>query len=130
MIKTFKQFESVQVDFGAIMDDIRKEFSKEFIDTYIYEHFAEYCDVEDMEEEGYEDEVKYYKEMGAGGNGIEYDLLNMMWEHIKDKYDINLSDKKYDDLTYDLNYYIKENFPYFYFVDYRKKNDLTKNWDL
>lgn len=130
MIKTFRQFESVQVDFKSIMDDIRKEFNKEFIDTYIYDHFSEYCDSEEMEEDGYDDEAKYYRETGSGGNGIEYDLLNLMWEHIKKKYGINLSDKKYDDLTYDLDYYIKENFPSFYFVDYRKGNELTKNWDL
>ena len=130
MIKTFKQFESAQPDFKKIMDDIRKEFSEEFINNYIYQNFSEYCGIEEMEDNGYDDEAKYYREMGAGGNGLEHDMLNLMWEHIKEKYGINLSGNEYEDLRYDLDYYIKEYFPYYYFVDYRKKNDLTINWDL
>jgi hypothetical protein len=129
MIKTFKQFESVE-NLTEIMEDVKNEFNLEYINMYIINHFQDYCDDEEMEENGYEDPVKFYKEMGAGGNGIEYDLLDEMWNYVKEKYGIDLADKKYDDLTYDMNYYIKEHFPYFYFVDYRKKNDLTKNWDL
>ena len=128
MIKNFIQFESqdMSINIEDVMTDVKNHFNEQFINLYIMEHYSEYCDDEEAEEAGYDDQATYYKEEGAGGNGIEYDLINEIWEYVAEKYDINLSENKYDDLGYMVDYYIKESFPYFYFVDYRKETDVQK----
>ncbi len=138
MIKNFKQFESQETpDVDVIMTDVKNHFDVKFIDFYIMEHYSDYCDEEEMEEAGYDDQVAYYKTEGAGGNGIEYDLINDIWEYIKEKYEINLSENKYEDIRYAIDYHIKDFFPNFYFVDYRKETETQKmmkslgnNWNL
>ena len=133
-IMNFKQFESKyeslsdiesNPEFDKIMEDIRIYFKPWFIDEYITYNFDDYCDQFDMEEEGYDDMVKYYKNEG-GGNGIEYDLIQQMWDYIKEKYNIDLSDVKYINLKYSLDYYIKENFPYFQIKDYRLETSYDR----
>lgn len=127
MIRNFEQFGN---DINNILKDIKEKYNEDYINQYIQENFYEYCDDEEMEEHGYDDQVSYYKEMGAGGNGIEYDLIQQIWDYIKDKYNVDLGDKQYNDLRYSIEYHIKDFFPYFEVIDYRKKNDLTSNWDL
>ena len=127
MIKSFGQFESAQSEeFTDVMGDIKNHFNGDYINMYILDNFNNYCDEEDMEETNYDDPIKYYKEEGAGGNGIEYDLIDKMWKYLKEKHNIDLSEDKYEDLRYSIDYYIKDNFPYFYFVDYRKESDYDK----
>ena len=128
MIKNFRQFESqdTSINIEDVMTDVKNEFNEQFINLYIMEHYSEYCDDEEAEEAGYDDQATYYKEEGAGGNGIEYDLINEIWEYIAEKHNINLSENKYEDLKYMIDYYIKEFFPHFYFVDYRKETDVQK----
>lgn len=120
-------------NFDIIMNDLKNHFDKEYISQHIYNNFAEYGDDEEMEEAGYTDQLEYYKDM-VGGNGLEVDLINEMWEYLKEK-GIDLTDEKYEDLRYEIEYYIQEHFPNYYFVDYRKKSDyqklmdsLDKNW--
>ena len=136
IIKKFQLFESkkegIKEQTEKIMKDISNEFDGEYIEQYVLDNFANYCDMEDMEEEGYDDPYKYYTELGAGGNGIENDLINDMWEYIKENYDIDLSNDDYTDLRYALEYYIKEYFPHYYFKDYRIKSNFDKlldDWD-
>lgn len=134
MIKKFNQFNLIEEskEFKNIMDDIKKEFNEDYIKMYIVNNYHNYIDDEDVEESDYDDPVEYYIQEGAGGNGIENDLINLIWEYVKDKYNIDLSDNKYEDLRYDIEYYMQEIFPHYYFVDYRKDTDfnkLSKNWD-
>jgi hypothetical protein len=111
-----------------IMNIIKKEFDEFFMKQYVYDNFLNYCDEEEMEEAGYDDYYSYYTEEGAGGNGLEYDILELMWKYIKEKFNIDLSEdsKENEDLRYDLDYYIKSFFPYYEVKDYRKENDIDK----
>jgi hypothetical protein len=128
MIKKFKEFESVEPkeDFSEIINSIKTNFNEDYINQFIMEHFYDYCDDEEMIEAGYDDQAKYCRETGASGNGIEGDLITEMWDYLKDAFNINLSDNKYEDIKYALDYHIKDFFPYYYFVDYRKETNYQK----
>ena len=111
-----------------ILKAIKKEFNKDYIKSYVYNNYSGYVDEEEMEEAGYDDMYEYYTEEGAGGNGLEYDLIEEMRIWAEEKFKIK-DLIEIEDFRYGLDYYIKEFFPYWYFVDYRIKSDVDKLMD-
>ena len=111
-----------------ILEAVKQEFDAEYIKNYVYTNADNYIDEEDMKEAGYEDVYEYYTNKGAGGNGLEYDLIGEMTDWAEEKFKTKDLVEN-EDFRYGLDYYIKEFFPYWYFVDYRIKSDIDKLMD-
>jgi len=115
-------------DIDKILKAIKKEFDEDYIKSYVYNNYSGYVDEEEMEEAGYDDMYEYYTEEGAGGNGLEYDLIEEMRIWAEEKFKIK-DLVGVEDFRYGLDYYIKEFFPYWYFVDYRIKSGVDNLMD-
>lgn len=102
-----------------IFNEIKEKYNVQFIEQYIIDNFNQYCDEQDMIDEGYTDKVLYYKEIQSGNNWLEYDIIQNIWDYVKLKYNINLLYKEHENLKYSIEYYIKDIFPNFELVDYR-----------
>lgn len=74
-----------------------------------------------MEESGYTDEVKYYKEF-SDIEDIEDAIIEEIWEYVVDKYGIDFDTAEYEDLKFLIYYYIQENFPFYNVSDFRYGN--------
>ena len=115
-------------DAFKILEKVKEEFNEEYIRYYVNNNYADYLEEEELEEfenSEYENIFDYYALEGIGGNGFEGDLTNMMGEWVEENFEID-GDKLWDneDFRYGIDYYMLEHFPTYYFVDYRKKNDL------
>jgi len=116
------------MDIDKILKAIKKEFNEDYIKSYVYNNSSGYVDEEEMEVAGYDDMYEYYTEEGAGGNGLEYDLIEEMRIWAEEKFKIK-DLVGVEDFRYGLDYYIKEFFPYWYFVDYRIKSGVDNLMD-
>lgn len=115
-------------DAFKILEEVKKEFNLEFIKFYIENNYADYLEEEELEEfenSEYDSMFDYYALEGIGGNGFEGDIMTMAGDWAAEKFGIT-DDELWsdDDFRYGMDYYILEHFPTYYFVDYRKKNDL------
>lgn len=105
-------------DFDGIISDIRLNFDPSYINDYIVYNFDKFCNVKEMEEAGYTDEVKYYKEF-VDSEDIEDAITEEIWEYVVDKYGIDFDLAEYEDLKFLIDYYIQENFPFYSVSDFR-----------
>ena len=115
-------------DAFKILEEVKKEFNLEFIKFYIENNYADYLEEEELEEfenSEYDSMFDYYALEGIGGNGFEGDIMTMAGDWAAEKFGIT-DDELWsdDDFRYGMDYYILEHFPTYYFVDYRKKNNL------
>lgn len=116
------------MNINKILNAVKKEFNEDYIKSYVFDNGNNYVNDEEMEEAGYEDMYEYYTKEGAGGNGLEWDLIGEMVKWAEEKFKVE-DLYNIDDFKYGLDYYIKEFFPYWYFVDYRIKTDVDKLMD-
>lgn len=106
------------VDFYGIFGDIKLNFDASYINDYIEHNFDKFCNVKEMEESGYTDKVKYYKEF-VDSEDIEDAITEEIWEYVVDKYGIDFDLAEYEDLKFLIEYYIQENFPFYNVSDFR-----------